>query len=161
MKRHFETQFTLTHRPQQAFGLPATRIVVRQITDMLARQDKRQRPLNLLRPRRTELALKRLIRAQKPIRVIDPVTSLYRRIAGRRIIEQRMPRRAVQMLGFTEQLAVVEGALYLREVADRQVQPLLQQQALHLAGHCADQLDAHRLITLAKAPDRFGDPLQH
>lgn len=57
MERHVKTQLTLTQRTQQAAILPASRVVIRQITHMFAGQDKRQRAFNLLRSRRTALAL--------------------------------------------------------------------------------------------------------
>ncbi|MNP28507.1 hypothetical protein D3C76_1214750 [compost metagenome] len=93
--------------------------------------------------------------------MIDPIAGLQCLIIRRLIGEQRMAQGAVQVLGLAEQLVVVKRALDLREIPDGQVQPLLQQQSLHVAGHGAHQLDAHRFVTLAKAPDRFGHPLQH
>ncbi|MOA06541.1 hypothetical protein D3C78_1261800 [compost metagenome] len=51
--------------------------------------------------------------------------------------------------------------MHLGEIADGQVQPLLQQQTLHFTRHGADQFDAHGLVPLTEAPDRLGHPLQH
>ena len=64
---------------------------------------------------------------------------------------------AVEPLRLDEQGAVLQRRLGAGEVADRQVQPVLQEQALQLGGGGGDQLQVHGLVALAETADRPGE----
>ena len=80
---------------------------------MLARENEGEGAFDLLRARRTQLALERFVAAQEAVRVIDPVAGLECLIVRRIIGKQRMAGGAIQVLGFGEQFAVVKRALHL------------------------------------------------
>ena len=68
---------------------------------------------------------------------------------------------ACAALALGEQRPVVQRRLAAGEIADGQLQLALQQAALQLGRHRAEQFDLHRLVALAKAADGGGYSLQH
>ncbi|SPO67532.1 protein of unknown function [Pseudomonas sp. JV241A] len=85
--------------------------------------------------------------------MFDLVGLLQRLQANVRLAGQRMMAGAVQALVFFEQRRVIERRLFAGKIADGQVQALLQQLTFKVCRHGADQFQAHRLVTLAKALD--------
>ena len=72
-----------------------------------------------------------------------------------------MPCGAIQHLALAKQRVIVQCALVTGEVADGQVQLVLQQAAFQFGGHGGEQLDLHRLVACAKALDGLGHLFQH
>lgn len=68
---------------------------------------------------------------------------------------------AVQALALGEQRPVVQRRLAAGEIADGQLQLVLQQAPFQFGGHGAEQLDLHRLVAPAKTPDGIAEALQH
>ena len=68
---------------------------------------------------------------------------------------------AVEHLALAKQGVIVQRTLVTGEVADGQVQLVLQQAAFQFGGHGGKQFDLHRLVASAKALDGLGDLFQH
>ena len=158
---HLETQCLGLQRAQAAAGPPGRGDMLGQVADMPAGEDKGQGAVHLLGLRRAGRALQRLAGLDKPVGVVHPVGLLQLGQARLGHAEQRMALGAVQHLALAKQRLVVQGRLVAGEIADGQLQLILQQAPFQLGGHGGEQFDLHRLVAPAKAPDGLCHLLQH
>jgi len=148
-------------RAQAATLYPGLGDVLGQIAQVSTGEDERQATFDLFAARAAAAALPGFVGCDEAIGMHHAVAGLQVSGARRLPVEQRVLAPAVQALALGEQRPVVQRRLAAGEIADGQLQLVLQQAPFQFGGHGAEQLDLHRLVAPAKTPDGIAEALQH